>query len=52
MSRWKRVAYGKPKDVKGVGTLMNVGSNVGTRIVQVFWLRPPAAGYKIARGKR
>jgi len=50
--RYAKIAYGKPKDIKGAGKVINVGSYVGTRIVQYVYFRPEAAGYRLATGQR
>lgn len=52
MVTYRKVAYGKPKNVKGAGKLLNTGSLIGTRIVQYVYLRPPAIGYRAATGKK
>lgn len=49
--RFTRVAYGKPKDIKGAGKLINTGSNVGVRIVQWTRLRPISFGYRKGRSR-
>ena len=51
-SRFRKAAYGKPKDIKGAGKLINVGSRIGTKIVQVVYLRPEVWGYDKAMGRR
>ena len=50
MVSYKKIAYGRPKDIKGAGGLINTGSRVGVRIVQWVYLRPPLYGYR--KGKK
>lgn len=47
----RKIAYGKPKEIKGVGGLINTGSRIGTRIVQLVYFRPPLFGYRKGRGR-
>jgi hypothetical protein len=48
MSRLQKAAYGK--DIKGAGGIINAGSRIGVKIVQLVYLRPPIYGYKKAVG--
>jgi hypothetical protein len=50
--RWKKAAYGKPKQFKGSGKLINLGADVGTRIVQYVYFRPESFGYRVGKGKK
>jgi hypothetical protein len=49
--KYRKIAYGEPKDVKGAGKLLNTGARVGTKIVQFIYLRPEYVGYKAGRRK-
>ena len=44
--RFNKIAYAKPKEIKGAGTVINTGSRIGTRIVQVVYFRPVAFGMR------
>jgi hypothetical protein len=44
--RLDRLAYGKPKSIKGAGTLIDTGSSVGTRIVRTIYFKPVAFGLR------
>lgn len=52
VSRYNRAAYGKPREIKGAGKVINAGSRIGTRIVQIVYLRPGAFGYRVATGQK
>ena len=45
----RKAAYAKPRDIKGAGMVINAGSRIGTRIVQMVYLRPPVYGYDKGR---
>jgi hypothetical protein len=50
--RLHKLAYGKTPDKPGAGKLINWGSNVGTKIVQIAYFRSTLGGYKAGRGKK
>jgi hypothetical protein len=51
MNRYTKLAYGKPKDIKGAGKIINTGSKIGAKVVQLVYLRPSAYGYKLGSKK-
>jgi len=51
MNRFEKMAFGKPKDIKGVGKVINTGSRIGTRIIQGLFLRPGVYGYRAVKKK-
>jgi hypothetical protein len=51
-SKFRKLAYGKPKNIKGAGKVINAGSRIGTRLIQITALRPEIWGYDKARGKK
>lgn len=48
----RKAAYGKPKNIKGAGKVLNAGARIGTKIVQLVYIRPGVYGYDKARGNR
>jgi hypothetical protein len=49
IKKYDKVAYGRPRNIKGAGKVINVGSNVGTKIIQFVYLRPQRVGYKLSK---
>lgn len=52
MNVWERAAYRRPKSIPKSGVVIDVGSGVGTRILQVMYVRLPLKGFRAGRGKR
>ena len=53
MGRYMRGAYGKPKPVEAYGRTWNTLSDVGVKLLQIVYLRPPVWGYRAyQRGRR
>lgn len=50
--RYNKAAYGKPVAKPKAGGLIDAGSRIGTRIVQLVYLRPPAYGYRVATKRK
>jgi len=49
MVRFKRLdklAYGRPKEIKKSGALINAGSRFGTKVVQTIYFKPVAFGLR------
>lgn len=47
-----RVAYSEPKRFPRSGSLIDAGSRIGTKLVQVIYLRPVAFGARLGKRRR
>jgi hypothetical protein len=46
--RFEKAAYGKTRNIYG-GGILDAGSNIGTKIIQLMYLRPGIWGYRKVR---
>ena len=50
--RFDKIAYGKPKEYPKSGKVINTGSRIGTKIVQLVYFRPVAFGARFGKARK